>query len=52
LVDRNTGELEPIRVVTDNGPCYKAAPFARYIRSRPEFEHARTRQKPRHQRLD
>ena len=33
----------PIRVVTDNGPCYKAAAFARYIRSRPEFEHVRTR---------
>jgi putative transposase len=43
LVDRATGELEPIRVVTDNGPCYKAAAFARYIRSRPEFEHVRTR---------
>jgi putative transposase len=43
LVDRDTGELEPIRVVTDNGPCYKASAFARYIRSRPEFEHVRTR---------
>jgi putative transposase len=43
LVDRGTGELSPIRVVTDNGPCYKAAAFARYIRSRPEFEHVRTR---------
>jgi transposase InsO family protein len=43
LVDRQTGELEPIRVVTDNGPCYKAGAFARYIRSRPEFEHVRTR---------
>jgi putative transposase len=43
LVDRDTGELEPIRVVTDNGPCYKAAAFARYIASRPEFEHVRTR---------
>jgi putative transposase len=43
LVDRGTGELEPIRVVTDNGPCYKAGAFARYIRSRPEFEHVRTR---------
>jgi putative transposase len=29
--------------VTDNGPCYKAAAFGRYIRSRPEFEHVRTR---------
>lgn len=43
LLDRDTGELHPIRVVTDNGPCYKAGAFARYIRSRPEFEHVRTR---------
>jgi putative transposase len=43
LVDRGTGELSPIRVVTDNGPCYKAGAFARYIASRPEFEHVRTR---------
>ncbi|MCA1679783.1 MAG: integrase core domain-containing protein [Actinobacteria bacterium] len=43
LVDRDTGELEPVVVVTDNGPCYKAGAFQRYIRSRPEFEHVRTR---------
>ena len=43
LVDRQSGELTPIVVVTDNGPCYKAGAFARYIRSRPEFEHVRTR---------
>ncbi len=43
LVDRPTGELHPIVVVSDNGPCYKAGAFARYIASRPEFEHVRTR---------
>jgi putative transposase len=43
LVDRDTGHLHAIRVVTDNGPCYKAGAFARYIASRPEFEHVRTR---------
>jgi len=43
LVDRETGELTPVVIVTDNGPCYKAGKFARYIRSRPEFEHVRTR---------
>lgn len=43
LVDRESGELTPVVVVTDNGPCYKAGAFARYIRSRPEFEHVRTR---------
>jgi putative transposase len=43
LVDRDSGELTPIRVVTDNGPCYRAGAFARYMRTRPEFEHVRTR---------
>jgi putative transposase len=43
LVDRDTGELAPIRVVTDNGPCCKAGAFARYIRALPEFEYVRTR---------
>jgi putative transposase len=43
LVDRQTGELTPVKVITDNGPCYKAGAFARYIHSRPEFEHIRTR---------
>jgi putative transposase len=43
LLERDTGILTPIVVVTDNGPCYKAGSFASYIRSRPEFEHVRTR---------
>jgi putative transposase len=43
LVDRDSGELSPVVIVTDNGPCYKAGRFASYIRSRPEFEHVRTR---------
>ena len=43
LVDRDSGALAPLVVVTDNGPCYKARDFARYIHSRPEFEHVRTR---------
>jgi putative transposase len=43
LVDRHTGELTPVKIVTDNGPCYKAGAFARYIHSRPEFDHVRTR---------
>jgi putative transposase len=43
LIDHATGEVRAIRVVTDNGPCYKAGAFARYIDSRPEFEHVRTR---------
>jgi putative transposase len=43
LVDRESSALTPVVVVTDNGPCYKAGAFARYIRSRPDFEHVRTR---------
>ena len=43
LVDRETGELEPVVIVTDNGPCYRAHAFRSYIASRPEFEHVRTR---------
>jgi len=35
LVDRETGELEPVVIFTHNGPCYKAGAFARYIASRP-----------------
>ncbi|MGH2858937.1 MAG: hypothetical protein ACRDMJ_15795 [Solirubrobacteraceae bacterium] len=39
LVDRTTGELSPVVVVCDNGPCDKAGRFASYIRSRPGFKH-------------
>ncbi len=38
-----TGELTPGIVVSDNGPCYRAVGFARYIASRPELSHVRTR---------
>lgn len=30
-------------LVSDNGPCYKAAAFARYITGRPEPTHVRAR---------
>jgi putative transposase len=43
LIDAASGELHPITVVTDNGSCYRARGFRRYIDSRPEFEHVRTR---------
>ncbi|HEX6207503.1 MAG TPA: IS3 family transposase [Actinomycetota bacterium] len=42
-VDRETGELRPVVVVTDNGPAYKSSTFLRFIMSRPELEHVRTR---------
>jgi len=41
--DPDTGELTPVILVTDNGPAYKAADFARFIAGRPEFAHVRTR---------
>jgi putative transposase len=39
----HTGQITPIVIVTDNGPCYKAAGFAAYIARRPELTHVRTR---------
>ena len=43
LIDPDSGEPHAIVVVTDNGSCYRARGFRRYIASRPEFEHVRTR---------
>lgn len=43
LVDPETGEIEPLVIVTDNGPAYKSDLFARFILSRPELSHVRTR---------
>jgi putative transposase len=45
LTDRATGEITPIYLVTDNGPCFRAAAFARFIASRPELTHIRTRKR-------
>lgn len=42
-VDPRTGELEPVTIVTDNGPAYKSTDFLRFIASRPELAHVRTR---------
>jgi putative transposase len=41
----DTGEHLPIFLVTDNGPCFKAAAFERFIASRPELRHIRTRRR-------
>ncbi len=41
----HTGQITPVIVVSDNGPCYKAIAFARYIDSRPELTHVRTRRR-------
>jgi putative transposase len=40
-----TGLVTPVILVSDNGPCYKSGRFARYIASRPELTHVRTRRK-------
>jgi putative transposase len=42
-LDLVTGELLPLAIVTDNGSAFRSAAFARYIASRPEFTHIRTR---------
>ena len=45
LTDPDSGEVRPICVVTDNGGCFKANGFARFIAGRPELVHIRTRVK-------
>jgi transposase InsO family protein len=45
LTDPQTGEITPIFLVSDNGPCFKSAGFARYIDTRPELRHVRTRKR-------
>ncbi len=45
LADPVSGEVRPIALVTDNGPCFKAARFATFVERRPELIHIRTRRK-------
>jgi putative transposase len=42
-VDERTGEISPLRVVTDNGSAFKSDAFLRFFRERPYLEHIRTR---------
>lgn len=42
------GAIHPVRLVTDNGPAFKSATFARFIRAQPELEHIRTRHRSPH----
>ncbi len=44
-VDAETGELEPLVLVSDNGACFRSDGFQRFIDSRPELVHLRTRVK-------
>jgi len=48
LTDLATGEVTPIFLVSDNGPCFKSSTFARFIASRPELTHVRTRRRSPH----
>jgi transposase InsO family protein len=38
-----TCEVEPLVIVTDNGPAFKSADFAHFIARHPELRHVRTR---------
>jgi len=37
LTDPDTGEITPVTIVTDNGPCFRAGAFAAFIEQRPEL---------------
>jgi putative transposase len=42
-VDKETGEIAPLRIVTDNGSPFKSDAFLKFFRERPFLEHIRTR---------
>ena len=42
-VNPETGEIEPLVIVSDNGPAYKSDAFAAFFRARPWLAHVRTR---------
>jgi transposase InsO family protein len=42
-LDPETGQIHPVTIVSDNGPAYKSTDFLRFIASRPELGHVRTR---------
>ena len=45
LADPAIGQIRRIKLVTDNGAAFKGAAFARFIASRPELLHIRTRRR-------
>lgn len=45
VTDKTTGEVRPIKLVTDNGGAFKGQAFAAFLASRPELRHIRTRRK-------
>ena len=45
LTDPDTGEIHKLRLVTDNGSCFKSAGFAIWIAAQRHLIHIRTRKK-------
>ena len=45
LTDPATGEIGKLRIVTDNGPCFKSGGFAASVASKRHIVHIRTRKK-------
>lgn len=45
LTDPNTGEIGTLRIVTDNGPCFKSGAFAAWVASKRHIVHIRTPKK-------
>lgn len=45
LTDPETGEIAKLRIVTDNGPCFKSGGFAAWVASKRHIVHIRTRRK-------
>jgi putative transposase len=43
VTDHQTGEVRPVAIVTDNGPCFKSARFAAFVDKHPELIHIRTK---------
>ena len=45
VTDPETGEVRPVALVTDNGPCFKSSRFAAFVDRHPELIHIRTKRK-------
>jgi putative transposase len=43
LTDHDTGEIHKLRIVTDNGPCFKSGRFAAWVAAQRHIVHIRTR---------
>jgi putative transposase len=45
VTDHDSGEIRPVALVTDNGPCFKSRRFAAFVDLHPELIHIRTKRK-------